>query len=194
MRFPLQLIDYIRGRALPLYLLSDVGRIGWLVLRRLVRFAPALLACVLVAVIFPLPAADTPLLADSELAALSDITPDALPQERCLNLSKRVLLRLEQAEQGESDPWNRDDIRIAWITVFYASQGNSQPHVDATYRVLGVHPDKVWAKIVAFRKAMLGPEYETVLASLIQRSPKKPCASVREFPSPRNSKPKKRAS
>ena len=58
-------------------------------------------------------------------------------------LAERVLVRLETAERRESDPWLRDDIRIAWISVLEASRGNPQPHVDATYRVLGIHPDKV---------------------------------------------------
>lgn len=73
-----------------------------------------------------------------------------------MQLTERVLVRLETAETKELDPWMRDDIRIAWITTLYASQGNPQPHVDATYRVLGLHPDKVWPAILARRDALLG--------------------------------------
>jgi hypothetical protein len=102
-----------------------------------------LLACLLAALLFPPPPA---------------ITLAALPQEPTLELTNRVLVRLETAEAKELDPWMRDDIRIAWITTLYASQGNPQPHVDATYRVLGLHPDKVWPAILARREALLGPE------------------------------------
>jgi len=80
----------------------------------------------------------------------------ALPAERSMPLAERVLVRLEAAEQKESDLWLRDDIRIAWITVLEASRGNPQPHVDATYKVLGIHPDKVWPAILERRKALLG--------------------------------------
>ena len=56
-----------------------------------------------------------------------------------------------------------------------ASRGNPQPHVEATYRVLGLHPDKVWPAIVAQRKALLGTEYEKIWPEL---APKKPVRSV----------------
>jgi hypothetical protein len=75
-----------------------------------------------------------------------------------VDLAERVLARLEAAEQKESDVWLRDDIRIAWITTLYASRGNPQAHVDATYKVLGIHPDKVWPAICARRAALLGSE------------------------------------
>lgn len=91
--------------------------------------------------------------------------------------SERVLARLEKFEQKETDPWQRDDLRIAWITVLYASRGNQQPHVDATYRVLGIHPEKVWPRIVAHRRAALGARlYEEFWGE--QSSPKKPVRSV----------------
>lgn len=89
-----------------------------------------------------------------------------------------VLAYLEKAERKESDPWLRDDIRIAWITTLYASQGNPQPHIDATYRVLGLHPDQVWPAICARRERMLGVEYANFFPQA--SSPKKPCASVRD--------------
>ena len=87
------------------------------------------------------------------------IVERALPQERSVELSERVLARLQQTEKNETDPHFQSDIRIAWITALEASRDNPQPHVDATYRVLGLHPDKVWPSIVARRKAQLGSEY-----------------------------------
>ena len=75
-----------------------------------------------------------------------------------MQLTERVLSHLERAEAKEPDAWMRDDYRIAWITTLYASQGNPQPHVDATYRVLGLHPDKVWPAILARRRALLGKD------------------------------------
>jgi hypothetical protein len=70
----------------------------------------------------------------------------------------RILAQLTLAEAKEPCPWLRDDIRIAWITTLWASQGKPQPHVAATYAVLGLHPDKVWSAILARREAVLGPE------------------------------------
>jgi hypothetical protein len=78
------------------------------------------------------------------------------PEKSRDNLTNRILAQLCLAEVREPDPWLRDDMRIAWITILYASQGNPQPHVDATYRVLGLHPDKVWPAILARRRALLG--------------------------------------
>jgi len=115
----------------------------------LARFAVWLL----VSLIFPLPTWNTTF-CSFQLEVLHDITRRALPQER--RVPERVMLRLEQFEARELNPHLRDDIRIAWITTLYASQGNPQSHVDATYRVLGLHPDKVWPAILARREALLG--------------------------------------
>lgn len=87
------------------------------------------------------------------------ITTDALSQEPSLDLTERVLVRLEQAEKKEQDEHLKTDVRIAWVTTLYASRGNPQPHIDASFKVLGLHPDKVWPSIVAKRKAQLGSEY-----------------------------------
>jgi hypothetical protein len=92
-------------------------------------------------------------------------------------LSGRVLLRLEQAERKETDPHYRDDIRIAWITVLYALRSEPQPHVRATYAVLGVHPDQVFAKIQAFRQWVLAADYDTFFPEV--NSPKKPNQSIK---------------
>jgi hypothetical protein len=101
-------------------------------------------------------------------------TPEPLRLDE--NLSGRVLARLEDCERTEIDPWLRDDFRIAWITVLFASRGNLQPHVDATYRVLGLHPEKVWPAMMERRKAICGRLYEEVWGGA--SSPKKPQRSV----------------
>lgn len=92
--------------------------------------------------------------------------------------TERVLVRLEAAENAEVNPHFRDDIRIAWITVLYADRGYQQPHIAATYAVLGLHPDKVWASIEARRHAQLGREYEKFFGEAAL-SPRKPVQSVR---------------
>jgi hypothetical protein len=83
-------------------------------------------------------------------------------------LSRRILDYLVQAEDAETDPWLRDDYRIAWITVRRAARRESIPHVSASYAVLGLHPDKVWPAIVERRKAIFGEQ------------PKKPVQSERD--------------
>ncbi|HUD64676.1 MAG TPA: hypothetical protein VMQ17_08865 [Candidatus Sulfotelmatobacter sp.] len=89
------------------------------------------------------------------------------------SLSSRVLVRLAAAELRELNPHWQDDYRISWITVRNAAQCVPEPHVVASYAVLGLHPSKVWPAIVERRKALLGPFY--VDESL---PPKKPCESV----------------
>lgn len=90
-------------------------------------------------------------------------------------LARRVLARLERAEAYEVNPHLRDDYRISWITVLNAARGAAEPHVAATYAVLGLHPQKVWPAIVARRKAQLGPLYENFYG--VSLPPKKPCRS-----------------
>jgi hypothetical protein len=101
--------------------------------------------------------------------------------------TERVLWRLEQAEARELDPHLQDDYRIAWITVLYAAQGSRQPDIAATYRVLGLHPDRVWSAIPARRKALLGScyaEFWGERASSVQLPPKKaPQSERRQRPS-----------
>ncbi len=81
------------------------------------------------------------------------------PQLDPAEISQGVLQYLEKAERKETDPWLRDDLRIAWLTALYASRGEPWPHVLATEKILGLHPEKVWHAIVARRKAQLGSEY-----------------------------------
>jgi hypothetical protein len=101
------------------------------------------------------------------------------------DLADRVLAYLEQEEKREIDPWLRDDIRIAWITTRWSQHGvpdwswhrHSSPYVAATYQVLRCHPDEVWPRIEAQRKAKLGAMYEQVWGEA--SSPKKPVQSER---------------
>ncbi len=89
------------------------------------------------------------------------------------SLSARVLARLISAEAEEPDPWLRDDLKIARLTVASAARGEAvlcSPHVLASYAVLGLHPEKVWPAIQARRNA-LGP--------LSEAPPKKPAQSVK---------------
>ena len=100
-------------------------------------------------------------------------------------LTRRILSRLESAEENELNPHFQDDYRIAWITTLYAGRGDAMAHVLATYAVLRLHPDKVWPAIVARRKAQLGAAYErfyppspaSVCSPVLP--PKKPVQSVR---------------
>ena len=136
--------------------------------------------------VFPIPA--TVLSRSFQLEVLQRITLDALPQERALveteqERTERVLAYLEQAGKKEIDPWLRDDIRIAWITAKWSQHGvpewswrkDSSAYVAATYQVLNCHPDEVWPRIVAARKAKLGAAYEEVWGA--HSVPKKPVQS-----------------
>jgi hypothetical protein len=86
------------------------------------------------------------------------------------SFTDRILACLIQAEAHENDPWLRDDIRQSFITLSLAENGDPQPFVSASYRMYGLHPDKLWPAIIARREALLGREYN---------SPKKPVQSVR---------------
>lgn len=124
-----------------------------------------------------------------QVEVLQRITLGALPQERPgVELTERVLVRLEQAEKKESDPWHRDDIRIAWITVLWSRDGvpewswhrNSSPYVAATYQVLQCAPEEAWPRILKRREEKLGALHGKVwgVASLESSSPRKPVRSV----------------
>jgi hypothetical protein len=71
----------------------------------------------------------------------------------------RILDRLWEAERTEPDIHLRSDYRQAFICVSLASRGEREPFVTSSYRVYGIHPDKVWPQIVASRKAKLGEEF-----------------------------------
>lgn len=106
-----------------------------------------------------------------------------MPQRGLPSLARRVLFRLERAEEGESNPHLRDDYRIAWITLLNAARGYSRPHISAWYTVLGLHPDKVWPAMVERRKALLGQRYSSFYGEGVLA--RKPARSVRTvtFPS-----------
>jgi len=139
------------------------------------------LVVLVAALLFPVPSGDF-----SAADARQDITLIALPPgSQSVKLTDRVLLRLEHAEKKEIDPWLRDDIRIAWLTVLWSARGvpawswhrDASPYVAATYQVLHCAPDQVWSRIVAQRRATLGSEYSSWYAE--PSSPKKPSASER---------------
>ena len=115
---------------------------------------------------------------------LERITLAALPQERGVQVTERVLLHLEQAEKKEIDPWLRDDIRIAWITTRWSQRGipswslhsYATPYVAATWQVLHCHPEQVWPNILASREAKLGPLHDQFWGP--GSSPRKPVRSI----------------
>jgi hypothetical protein len=89
-------------------------------------------------------------------------------------LVRRILFRLSAAEAQEVDPWYRDDLRIARLTVAYAARGEAvlcSPQVLATYSVLGLHPDKVWPAMQVRHEALGFSDAPVV--------PKKPPQSVK---------------
>jgi hypothetical protein len=95
------------------------------------------------------------------------------------------MVYLEKAGNKETDQWLRDDLRIAWITVKWASEGVPEWawHADrgayaaATYQVLHCLPDEVWPHIVAERHAKLGSLYASIWGEEVS-SPRKPVQSV----------------
>jgi|GEM_PF-3627495 len=99
-----------------------------------------------------------------------------MPSPSPVVFSRRVLARLWEAELAEPNPHFATDIRIAWITVWFAVCGYHAPHVAACYAVLGLHPKKVWPAIVARRRAQLGPFYAEFWGEGLP--PKKPPQSV----------------
>src|ERR1700723_2574035 len=116
--------------------------------------------------VFPIPATQVP--RSFEIEVLQQrITLDALPQERPLEQTERVLAYLETTGKNEIDPWLRDDLRIAWITAKWSQHGvpewawhrYSPAHSAATYQVLNCLPDEVWPRILAKRKSQLGSLY-----------------------------------
>lgn len=87
--------------------------------------------------------------------------------------SDRILARLIQLEAHERDIWEQENYRQAFITLCLALKGDPEPFVAASYRMYGLHPEKLWPAILARRAALLGSE-----ATRIPSWPKKPIASV----------------
>jgi len=77
-----------------------------------------------------------------------------LPPSR--SLSDRVIDYLAEAEADEPDLHLRDDIQQALRTVVLAREGSPMPFIEASYALWGMHPAKVWPRILAHRLAMLG--------------------------------------
>lgn len=97
----------------------------------------------------------------------------------------RILDRIEEAERSEPNLWLRTDYRQAFICVSLASRGEAQPFVTASYRIFGIHPDKVWSAIMAKRKAKLGKEFSDWWDTAGNRKPdipKKTSAPVTTHP------------
>jgi hypothetical protein len=92
----------------------------------------------------------------------------ALPLEWLLDPDKarsdadHVLAALIQLEAHEPNPHLRDDYREMFIAIRLGLKGDPEPLVSASYRMFGLHPDKVYAAILARRKALLGKEMEAV--------------------------------
>lgn len=133
-------------------------------------------------VVWPLPLSVIP--QSFRIEVLDCRTLDALPPGApSVEWTERVLLQLEKAGQKEIDPWYRDDLRIAWITTRWTQSGvpewswhrDSSPYVAATYQVLRCSPEEVWPRIIAQRKAQMGPCYEQFWG--VELPPKKPAGS-----------------
>jgi hypothetical protein len=83
-----------------------------------------------------------------------------------LDKSEHVLAYLASVEDAEMNPWVKDDLRIAWLTVLYAARGYEIPHIWASYMVLGLHPDKVWPAMMTRREALLAQDRKKKPASV----------------------------
>jgi hypothetical protein len=81
---------------------------------------------------------------------------DWLLGPKSASFTDRVLARLIQSEAHEADIWLRDDYRQAFITVSLAAQGSPIPFVEASYRMYGLHPDRLYPAILARRGSLLG--------------------------------------
>ena len=129
-------------------------------------------------------------------------------------LADRVLARLIQSEAHEACPHFRDDYRQTFIALSLVLKSSSDalrtpagstplkqheadqsywtPHslpmyfIEASYRMYGLHPDKVYPAILARRQAMLGPSGESAPQNPVAPalpgpiSPKKAVQSVKE--------------
>lgn len=58
-------------------------------------------------------------------------------------LSLRVLWYLEGAEDREPAIWFQQDIRLAWVMVALAAEGNADPYVNGFIQLFHKHPSKV---------------------------------------------------
>jgi len=105
----------------------------------------------------------------------------ASPLEHGLDLIARAAKRILEAEIREPDAWLQDDYRIARTTLGFARAGSPAPHVEATYAVVGCHPDQVWSRMMARREAMVGAASRQLFSEEFFggiSSPRKPVRSV----------------
>jgi hypothetical protein len=65
------------------------------------------------------------------------------------SLSGRIMARLACAEAREVNPHLADDYRIAWLTVWNASQGHADPWRYSFWCYLGKTPEKIIPELVA---------------------------------------------
>ena len=87
------------------------------------------------------------------------LPPDWLLAPKSASFTQRILFRLIQAEERETDVHLRDDYRQAFICLSLASRGNTEPFLVSSYQMYGKHPDLVWPAIMAKRAAKLGKEF-----------------------------------
>jgi len=81
------------------------------------------------------------------------------PKPRPEGWQERILARIWDAEMREENRHLKIDYRQAFICVSLAARGNIEPFVSSSFMIHGIHPDKVWPRIVTNRKDKLGPEY-----------------------------------
>ena len=75
-------------------------------------------------------------------------------------LSDRVVEYLCKREMKEPEIRYKDEYRMARVCVALAYKGNPDPFRGASYQIFGVHPDTIWQRTVAARKAKLGYEFD----------------------------------
>lgn len=94
----------------------------------------------------------------------------------------RILARLALAESRELNPALRADIRQAWIIVFLAAKDDPQPLITSSYEMFGTHPDNVFTRIQAERRAKLGQEFSDWYDSAGNLKPELPKKSSQSSP------------
>jgi hypothetical protein len=72
----------------------------------------------------------------------------------------RITYQLMLAEDQELNPQRKTDYRQASIIVLLAAKNDPHPLVTSSYICFGTHPDKVFVKQTADRRAKLGREYD----------------------------------
>lgn len=112
---------------------------------------------------------------------VTEVTSDAPASPKGLHVERgdvpgrveRVLAYLAAAEGRSPDPWERDDLRVSWLTVLRASEDHPDPWRYAFWCYFGITPEKAliqWAERSRQSEAML---------ALCSLPPKKPVHSVR---------------